>query len=304
MDQLVKNYNIDALPDKITTLYGIIGANIGKSFSPLVHNKGLRALHLSAIYLPFKIDSLSELSSFLKRCTSIDLPIKGLTVTAPLKAIIHGEYPGARSIVQTTHSANVLMVKDGQTLVETTDDIGLDYILKQQNITVKGKHIAVLGSGCSGRIAAYTLSKQGAHVTLFNRSAERATLAHKLLKLSSKVLDTLKTDDFDVLVNTVPFEEQSDITFDINRLNSRTIYIDFVYNPYPNCLLVQARLNGLQVIDGLIMLKNQLFSQFYSLTGKTLPTQASLALDTILSNKLKTDSSTNKTLNPCVDKVS
>ncbi|MFT5163946.1 MAG: shikimate 5-dehydrogenase, partial [Alteromonadaceae bacterium] len=87
-----------------------------------------------------------------------------------------------------------------------------------------------------------------------------------------------------------------------HRLNSNTVYIDFVYNPYPNCLLVQARLAGLKVIDGLAMLQSQLLSQFYCLTGQPLPDLAGKVVECILNDKRKAGGVIHKT-HRCLEKA-
>ncbi|NQZ06634.1 MAG: hypothetical protein HRT35_05665 [Algicola sp.] len=304
LDWLQSNYNIAALPNQLKALYGIIGASIAKSFSPLVHNTGLRALQSPTLYLTFKIDSLDALHNHMARLAAIDLPILGLTVTAPLKAIIHTAFNANRAVVEQAQSGNVLIQRDDKMVVETTDDAGLTKVLEQHNITVKGKRIAVIGCGCSGRVSAYTLTTMGALVTLFNRSSAHSASAQALLQLPCKPLAGFDAADFDVLINTVPFTREADITFAVNRLNPKVVYIDFVYNPYPNKLLVHARSRGLKVIDGLSMLQSQLLSQFYCLTGQSLPPLASKALERILNDKRKAGGALMDKTYPCLEKVS
>jgi 3-dehydroquinate dehydratase/shikimate dehydrogenase len=303
LDWLQSNYNIAALPHRLKALYGIIGASIAKSFSPLVHNTGLRALKSPTLYLPFNIDSLDILHNHMARLAAIDLPILGLTVTAPLKAIINTAFNANRAVVEQAQSANVLILRDDETVVETTDDSGLVKVIEQHNITVKGKRIAVIGCGCSGRVSAYTLTTMGAQVTLFNRSPAHSASAQALLQLPCKPLASFDAADFDVLINTVPFTREADITFAVNRLNPKAVYIDFVYNPYPNKLLVHARSRGLTVIDGLNMLQSQLLSQFYCLTGHHLPVLASKALERILNDKRKAGGALMDKTYPCLENV-
>ncbi|WDE08023.1 hypothetical protein SG34_014680 [Thalassomonas viridans] len=285
LEAMEKSYCLTELPEDITGVYGIIGDAIQQSLSPLAHNAGLRALEYPAIYLPFNIDDLTTLDNYISRLAAINLPLRGLTVTAPLKATIGRHYPTTRELVKRACSANVLKVDNDQIQVDTTDDVGLTLLLEQHNISVKGKRVAVLGCGCSGRIAAKTLHEQGAEVTLFNRGVQRAALAHKLLHLPCLSLEDFQPDDFEVLVNTVPFASDSDISFDPDRLAPKMIYIDFVYTPFPNPLLQQANAKECSVIDGLMMLKSQLLSQFYRLTGQLLPPEACQVLESVITEK-------------------
>ncbi|WP_281557586.1 hypothetical protein [Thalassomonas sp. RHCl1] len=280
-----KNYCLSTLPEDINGVYGIIGDAIKHSLSPLTHNAGLRALQYPAIYLHFNIHSQQTLDNYISRLAAINLPLRGLTVTAPLKGSISQNYPASRELVKRTCSANVLKVDNDQIQVDTTDDVGLTLLLEQHNVEISGKRVAVLGCGCSGRIVAQTLYEQGAEVTLFNRGVQRAALAHKLLHLPCLSLTDLQLDAFDVLVNTIPFEQDSDMTFDPDCLHKEMIYIDFVYNQFPNGLLHRASDKGLKVIDGLMMLRSQLLSQFYRLTGQLLPPEACQVLDCVIADK-------------------
>ncbi|WDE14283.1 shikimate dehydrogenase family protein [Thalassomonas haliotis] len=280
-----KNYRLSSLPGDINGVYGILGDAIKQSLSPLTHNAGLRALEYPAIYLHFSINSQKTLDNYISRLAAINLPLRGLTVTAPLKGNISQNYPASRELVKRTCSANILKVDNDQIQVDTTDDVGLTLLLEQHNIHISGKRVAILGCGCSGRIAAQTLHEQGAEVTLFNRGLQRAALAHKLLNLRCLSLEDLQLDAFDVLVNTIPYACDSDITFDLDCLREEMIYIDFVYNQFPNGLLRRANDKGLKVIDGLMMLRSQLLSQFYRLTGHLLPPEACQVLDSLISDK-------------------
>jgi len=107
------------------------------------------------------------LNQYLQRLSAIDLPITGLTLTSPLKMHVVKNYQARRNIINSAQSANVLMLDNNISVLETTDDTGLNLILKKENIEVKAKTVAIIGCGCSGRIAAYTLDKLGAKVTLF-----------------------------------------------------------------------------------------------------------------------------------------
>jgi shikimate dehydrogenase len=275
------------LPKYIDRIYGIAGPSVNSSFSPIVHNKGLRELQLSAIYLPFKLHDLNTLRNYISRLREVGLPIQGLTINAPLKGTINTVYDASRAIVEKTQSANVLVMKNGECIVDTTDDLGLIHVLKQHKITVMRKRVAVIGCGCSGRVAAYTLSELGAQVVLYNRSPARGELAEKLLQLPYYPLEQLDPHDFDLLVNTAAFAGNKDLTFSVNRLNPKSVVIDFVYTPYPNSFIAYAKLKGLKIIDGMEVLNGQLLSQFQCLTGHALPYEANRVLEKILKGRKK-----------------
>lgn len=301
LNWLQENYALSRLPEDIVSLYGIAGGNISRSLSPLVHNKGLKALNTPAIYLTFIIKDALTLNDYLHRLSAVGLPIVGLTVTSPLKADLYKEYQSRREIISSTQSANVLMLEDNRFVLETTDDIGINLLLKQKNICVKGKKVAVIGCGCSGRIAAYAINKQGAHVTLFNRGKKRGLLAQDLLDLPFKPLSELDLTQFDIFVNAVPFKLESDLCFPVSKINKSGVYVDFVYNPNPNRLFAAMRRKRIAAVDGFSMLKNQLTIQFLYLTGKSLPDEVAKDLDNELNFKRNSLVSINSTLPERID---
>lgn len=282
---LQENYSISSLPEKINSLLGIAGERTSKSLSPLIQNKGLRALNKPAIYLTFIIKDTYTLNQYLQRLSAIDLPITGLTLTSPLKMHVVKNYQARRNIINSAQSANVLMLDNNISVLETTDDTGLNLILKKENIEVKAKTVAIIGCGCSGRIAAYMLDKLGAKVTLFNRGNTRGLLAQRLLNLPFKPLDKLDLNDFDILINTVPFKQQCDLSFSINIINPSAVFIDFVYKPSPNFLIDVMKRKKIRIIDGFTMLYGQLLTQFSHLTGESLPLAVAEELQKYLNDK-------------------
>ena len=300
---LNKTFYLCDLPKYINRIYGIAGPSVNSSFSPIVHNKGLRELQLSAIYLPFKLHNLNTLRNYISRLREVGLPIQGLTINAPLKGTVNTVYNASRAIIEKTHSANVLVMKNGECIADTTDDLGLTHVLEQHKITVMRKRVAVIGCGCSGRVAAYTLSALGAQVVLYNRSPARGKLAEKLLQLPYYPLEQLDPYDFDLLVNTAPFAGNKDLTFSVNRLNPKSVVIDFIYTPYPNSFIAYAKLKGLKIIDGMEVLNGQLLSQFQCLTGHALPNEANRVLKRILIGRKKAIAGPVETVNePIVKK--
>lgn len=272
--EMQHNFALHSLPTKLSGIYGIAGQEVTQSLSPWLHNQGLRQLGIPALYLPFALQDADSLANTIQCFNDLGLPLLGLTVIAPLKLAVSQQYPAHRAVVDKTQSANVLRFQDGQICLDTTDDLGLLQVVKQNGITVKGKRVAILGCGGSGRVAAHTLQACGADVTLFNRTKQRGQVAQRLLQILYQPLNEFQAADFDVLINTIPFPQAKLLPFRIGELESVSVLIDFVYNPYPNALMSAARSNGIACISGLDMLKNQLLAQFHCLTSRELPALA------------------------------
>ncbi|HKQ53905.1 MAG TPA: type I 3-dehydroquinate dehydratase, partial [Pyrinomonadaceae bacterium] len=89
VDKLIEDYGLP-LVRPLEALYGIVGSQVFKSLSPRLHNAAYRALDYPALFVPFRAESFKEFwdevaeSEVLK---SLNLPVKGLTVTSPHKEV-------------------------------------------------------------------------------------------------------------------------------------------------------------------------------------------------------------------------
>ena len=63
-----------------TAVYGVAGAPIAHSLSPVMHNAGFAEAGLDAIYVPFEATDADDLMALAQA-----LDVKGLSVTAPFK---------------------------------------------------------------------------------------------------------------------------------------------------------------------------------------------------------------------------
>ncbi len=281
---LVRQFGLPELP-KEAAVYGICGYPLNQSVSPLIHNAAFRQLGLAAVYLPFPGRDLDALLRLVARLDRIGLIVKGLTVTAPLKEALGRRFAGNDTVIGRVQSANALLFNNGAAAeiaqVESTDRIGLEAVLRSAGIHPRGRRVAVVGCGGSGRTAARVLADLGAEVVLYNRSHWRARMAERLLELKCLPLSELDLATVDVIVNTVPFPLscEFDLPYSLEGLSSRSVLIDYTYRPSPNALVVRGRQQGLRVIDGLAMLRYQLCAQFRYLTGRYMP--ASIMFDTL-----------------------
>ncbi len=281
---LVRQFGLPELP-KEAAVYGICGYPLNQSVSPLIHNAAFRQLGLAAVYLPFPGRDLDALLRLVARLDRIGLIVKGLTVTAPLKEALGRRFAGKDTVIGRVQSANALLFNNGAAAeiaqVESTDRIGLEAVLRSAGIHPRGRRVAVVGCGGSGRTAARVLADLGAEVVLYNRSHWRARMAERLLELKCLPLSELDLATVDVIVNTVPFPLscEFDLPYSLEGLSSRSVLIDYTYRPSPNALVVRGRQQGLRVVDGLAMLRYQLCAQFRYLTGRYMP--ASIMFDTL-----------------------
>ena len=257
------------------TFYGVIGDPIEHSLSPAMHNAAFDALGMDCYYGAFHVKGrfLYEAVNGA-RC----LGFGGLNVTVPHKEIIIRFVPAD----ETSHdigAANTIDFKTNKAY--NTDASGAIASLRDNGVSVKGKRVLVLGAGGAARAVTYGLLKNGAAVTIANRTAPKAADLAAYMREYGDVfgtgMDNLKEKVAiaDVIINTTTVglnEGETLVTADM--LNEKQVVFDLVYRPVETKLLREAKLAGAKTIDGITMLVRQGALSFEVWTGVKPPLDA------------------------------
>jgi 3-dehydroquinate dehydratase/shikimate dehydrogenase len=265
-----------------TAVYGVVGDPVGHSLSPLVHNSAFREEKVNAVYLPFRVPR-GELEGFVRDFARV--PVRGYSVTIPHKeaaAELAGEKEEA---VDRTGAANTLVFgRDGgfgafntdyQAAIETLQT-NLPRRPEEQPPTVSSRTVLLLGAGGVARAVAHALHRQGANVTLVNRTAERA---HRLAgEVGCRQIDWGARHSVicDTVVNCTsvgmhPNVDQSPIH--PSFLKPGLVVFETIYTPEQTLLVKDARSRGCHVITGVEMFVRQAAVQFRLFTGKEPPVE-------------------------------
>ncbi len=249
----------------------VLGQPISHSRSPAMQNAALEALGLAdewsyeAIEMPPA--DFAELTRALRSEGFV-----GANVTIPHKEaaleIAEDASPAAAEI----GAANTLSFLDDRIRADNTDAPGLIAALPAPPT---GKRALVLGAGGSARAAVWALSRQGAGVEVWNRTAERADEVVRDLarsgdgteaegRLAPVSADQVRSTAYDLVVNCTavglpeatddPFEQ---LPLDPERLGSETTLVDLVYGGAETRLIGEARSRGAVTVDGLEVLVRQ-----------------------------------------------
>ena len=203
---LCEDFGLPALPP-VATLFGVVGNPVAHSLSPRLHNGAYRELGIPALYLPFQTDAFGDFWLEVVEegvLEILGLPIHGLSITAPFKAAALAVAGAESPLAGLVGGANTLVLRQGVWEAESTDPEGVVEPLRERGIEIEGRRAAVVGAGGAGRAAAVGLSRAGARVTLFNRSAERGERAAADLGLECRALGELAVGDFEMMVNATP----------------------------------------------------------------------------------------------------
>jgi shikimate dehydrogenase len=249
------------------TRLGVVGWPVAHSRSPVMQNAALRAAGLEGWryqHLPVPPELFAETVRALHGAGFV-----GANVTIPHKeaalALADEATPAARAI----GAANMLYLSDGAIAVDNTDAPGLIAALGDR----RPGTALLLGAGGTGRAAAYALSRAGAAVKVWNRTADRA----RVLAADLDVEAVDAPGSADVLVNCTsvgladPLTTFKDLPLSADSLGQYACVVDFVYRAGGTPLVQEAQRRGSQTIDGLEILVQQGAVSFEGWTGRAAP---------------------------------
>jgi 3-dehydroquinate dehydratase/shikimate dehydrogenase len=246
-----------------TALYALLGAPLGHSASPAMHNGGFVEAGLDALYVPLESASVDEVATLAER-----LKLRGASVTAPLKQALLASTPCVSDVARQIGAVNTLRWTAHGLEAENFDAAGFLSPIDRRDRRVRGKRVVVLGAGGAARAAAWALRAHGARVSISARQSDLAAKAAAALHVETTAWPP--APGWDVLVNATPVgtwsrHEESPLPSD--RLGGELVY-DMVYNPPDTLLMRQARAAGVEAIGGLEMLIAQARRQFFWWTGR------------------------------------
>lgn len=170
-----------------TQLFAVTGNPIIHSKSPGMFTSCFQKHNVDAAYFRLAATSAQQAIFMCKH-----MKLSGMNVTAPFKEkmlklvdVVHDE-------AKIIGSINTIVVKNGMLHGHNTDYFGVTQSFADMGISVKGKSCVIIGAGGAGKAAAYGLQKEGAHLTIVNRTIEKAQKLAKKLSCNFAPLSELK----------------------------------------------------------------------------------------------------------------
>jgi Shikimate 5-dehydrogenase len=158
--------------DARTKIIALVGDPIEHSLTPRIQNAALKRLGLNVRNIAFKVPK-GALRDVVKGFKAAG--VLGIMVTIPHKEDAFRLADERDQFAQLMGSANLLVFKEGKTIAYSTDGYAASRSLKEAGIDIKGKRIAIVGTGGAGRALAFQFALEGAaELVLFNRTIERA----------------------------------------------------------------------------------------------------------------------------------
>lgn len=240
-------------------LCGSIAARPG-SFGVAMHTAAYRALGLNFVYVAFGTEETAGAMAAMRA-----LGIRGLGLTMPhkVRAIDHLDAlsPEARAI----GAVNTVVNEDGRLVGHNVDWTGAMRAFAE-GLSVRGCRAAVIGAGGGARAIIYGLLREGAAVTVFNRSKERgAAVARELGASYGGPAEALGEDHgFDLIAHATPvgFDDPASMLVPEAALRPPVVVFDAVPKPVKTRLLLEAEGRGCRTIPGVRMQLHQAAEQF------------------------------------------
>ena len=223
--------------------YGLIGEKLGHSFSADIHSM-LGDYEYSLCPMP--PEALGEFMEARDFC--------GINVTIPYKQeVIHylDEIdPSAAAI----GAVNTVVNRGGRLIGYNTDFYGMCCLVKRIGIDMRGKTVAILGTGGTSKTAAAVAEHLGAtQVVKVSRNPDgQDEISYQQLYEAA--------DSVNVIINTTPVGMYPNITsspIELDRFTSLCGVVDTVYNPLCTELVLLAKERGISAEGGLYMLVAQ-----------------------------------------------
>lgn len=259
----------------MTDKYAVIGNPISHSKSPLIHRMFAEQTGQDISYEAIEAP-LDGFAATIERLRSEGY--KGCNVTVPFKmeAWQLADYLEPNAL--NASASNTLKFDDNAIIGDNTDGAGLVADIEHNlDISLRGKRVLLMGAGGAAYGVVLPLVHAGAHITVANRTADKARqLAATFidsLKVSGCGYDELGEQQFDVIVNaTSAGLSDSMIPLPDTIFAPGALAYDMMYGR-ETPFMAFARQHGARVADGLGMLVEQAAEAFFIWRGVRPDTQ-------------------------------
>lgn len=239
--------------DSPERIYGLLGAQLGHSFSPGYFAAKFRQLGLAARYLRFERPELGELRSLLH-----DHPgLRGLNVTIPYKRAVMPQLDALAPTAAATGAVNCIVITtEGRWVGHNTDAEGFAVALEAFLAGEACPDALVLGTGGAAAAVHYALSQrpERPQVLSVSRRAQQGSITYDELSPDRIARHRL-------IVNTTPLGMHPDVTgappLPYHLLTPAHRLVDLVYNPAETRFMQLGADRGARGCNGLDMLYAQ-----------------------------------------------
>lgn len=230
--------------------YGLIGKNIGYSFSKIFFTIKFEQESRKDTYHNFDIQDINELSEILRNNNSL----KGLNVTVPFKESVIPLLDRVDKEANKIGAVNTIKInKEGKLIGYNTDHYGFANAL-MDFLPLKEKKALVLGTGGASKAICYVLKTMNFEITQVSRTKKDNAITYE--DLDRKII----SKNF-LIINCTPLGTFPDIheypNIPYEYLTKDHVAFDLTYNPRETEFMKHSKARGAKVSNGLKMLEYQ-----------------------------------------------
>ena len=218
-------------------MIGLVGYNIGYSFSPIIHN------YLGYDYEIFDLDA-SEFDEFM-----LMRNFKAINVTIPYKEAVIPYLDELHSSAKELGVVNTVVNKDGYLIGYNTDTAGFDFALKYNQVEIKDKQVLILGTGATA---------ESIKASLIKYAPSKIQMIGRTTPVNYTNLEPVSSSN--IIINTSPigvYPNTDQSLLDLSVFKHLETVIDVIYNPLNSLLISQAKALNIKAYGGLLMLVAQ-----------------------------------------------
>ena len=230
--------------------YGLIGHNIGYSFSKTFFNFKFEQENKNDSYENFDIPVVNDLSKILEN----NPDLKGLNITIPYKESIIQLLDKVDKEARKIGAVNTIKInEDGKLIGYNTDHYGFAKAL-MEFLPIKEKKALVLGTGGASKAIIYVLEVMNFKIIQVSRTRTKNTITYTDLNRDIMAQNYL-------IINCTPLgtfpniQEFPDIPY--QYLTEDHLAFDLTYNPRESKFMKLSKDRGARISNGLKMLEYQ-----------------------------------------------
>ncbi len=230
--------------------YGLIGNNLGYSFSKTFFTIKFEQENNKDCYCNFDIPNINQLLNIIKENEDLE----GLNVTIPYKESVMPLLDRIDKEANTIGAVNTIKInKKGKLIGYNTDHYGFANAL-MDFLPIKEKKALLLGTGGASKAITYVLKTMNFEITQVSRTKCNGTLTYSDLNKSIISQNYL-------IINCTPLGTFPDIHMFPNIpyefLTKDHLAFDLTYNPRETQFMKRSNARGARVSNGLKMLEFQ-----------------------------------------------
>ena len=223
-------------------MYGCIAEHLGHSFSALIHARLADYRYELCELTPCEVDGFMKEKAF-----------RAINVTIPYKQTVIPYLDEVDEIARRIGAVNTIVNREGRLYGYNTDFAGMCALIERLGLTLKGKKVAILGTGGTSRTArAVAAHLEAGEILVVSRTARGDAIDYAAL--------TSRHSDTEILINTTPagmYPDNDGCPVDPASFPRLCGVVDAVYNPLSTVLVRRAQAMGVPAEGGLYMLVAQ-----------------------------------------------